>query len=81
MYERNSFSSGFDFAAANILAPAIKALLPDLPRVLKSGGIAIFSGLLNRNRAEMEATVIAGGFKILETREEKDWIAIAGKLL
>ena len=71
----------FDFAAANILAPVIKELLPDLPQVLKKGGLAVFSGLLNRDRAEMEAAIAAAGFELLETRLEKDWIAIAGKLI
>lgn len=71
----------FDFAAANILAPVIKELLPDLPKVLRKGGIAVFSGLLNRDRAIMEAAISAAGFELLETRIEKDWIAIAGKLI
>lgn len=71
----------FDFAAANILAPVIKELLPDLPEKLKKGGIAIFSGLLNRDRQTMETAIGAAGFALLETRLEKDWIAIAGKLI
>lgn len=74
-------SGVFDFAAANILAPVIKELLPDLPKKLKKGGIAVFSGLLNRDRDSMETAISAAGFKLLETRVEKDWIAIAGKLI
>lgn len=73
-------SGVFDFAAANILAPVIKELLPDLPKKLKKGGIAVFSGLLNRDRQAMEAAISAAGFTLLETRTEKDWIAIVGKL-
>lgn len=71
----------FDMAAANILAPVIKELLPDLPKTLKRGGIAVFSGILNRDRANMEAAVISNGFALLQTMREKDWIAIVGKLL
>lgn len=71
----------FDFAAANILAPVIKELLPDLPKVLKKGGIAVFSGLLNRDRTEMETFIVTAGFELVETRLEKDWIAIVGKLI
>lgn len=74
-------SGVFDFAAANILAPVIKELLPDLPQTLKKGGIAVFSGLLNRDRQAMETAITAAGFALLETRAEKDWIAIVGKLI
>lgn len=71
----------FDMVTANILAPIIKELLPDMPKVLKKGGVAIFSGILNRDRDEMEAVVAFHGFQLLETRVEQDWIAIAARLM
>lgn len=70
----------FTLAAANILAPAIKELLPDLPKVLLPGGIIIFSGLLNRDRAELEQAVTAAGLEILQSPVEQDWLAIAARL-
>lgn len=76
----NDVHQQFSLVAANILAPAIKELLPEMAQVLQPGGVAIFSGLLNRDRAIMEQAVADAGFEILQTPVEQDWIAIAARL-
>jgi len=74
------FKGGFDIAAANILTPVILELLDDIPRVLKSGGIFICSGITSENRNRVAGKMKRSGFEIVESLLQEGWVAIAGRL-
>ncbi len=52
----------FDLVFANILAPPLVALAPDIGRAVAPGGRAILSGLLAEQAAEVLAAYAAAGF-------------------
>jgi ribosomal protein L11 methyltransferase len=62
----------FDLVLANLLRSEVLPILPELARRLRSGGRAVFSGLLASDRPEMEAALARVGLTIAEAREERD---------
>jgi ribosomal protein L11 methyltransferase len=70
----------FDLVVANILAQVVIALLDDVGRVLKPGGILILSGIIEAFQSEVTDKMSACGFEILEILKQDDWVAIAGQL-
>jgi len=70
----------YDIVAANILSHVILDLLKDLGRVLKSGGVFICSGIVDKNETQVVAAMRNIGFEILETSSQDEWVAIAGRL-
>ena len=73
------FQGRFDIVAANILTHVILELLDDIPRLLKSGGIFICSGIIAENHALVASKMKAMGFEILDVPEKEGWVAIAGR--
>jgi len=71
----------YDIVAANILSHVILDLLKDLRRVLKSGGVFICSGIVDKNEKQVVAAMRNIGFDILETSTQDEWVAIAGRLM
>jgi len=71
----------YNIAAANILSHVILDLLKDIRRVLKSGGIFICSGIVDKNEKQVVAAMRNIGFEILETSSQDEWVAIAGRLM
>ncbi len=70
----------YDIVAANILSHVILDLLKDIRRVLKSGGIFICSGIVDKNEKQVVASMGNIGFEILEISSQDEWVAIAGRL-
>jgi ribosomal protein L11 methyltransferase len=70
----------YDIVAANILSHVILDLLGDIRRVLKSGGVFICSGIVDKNEDQVVASMKNTGFKILEISSKEEWVAIAGRL-
>ncbi len=66
---------GFNFIAANIIADIILRMLPTLPEYLSQDGIAILSGIIAPQEAEVRAAVDAIGFEIIRSEYENDWCA------
>ena len=71
----------YDIVAANILSQVILDLLKDIRRVLKSGGVFICSGIVDKNEKQMVASMKNIGFEILEINSQDEWVAIAGRLM
>ena len=67
----------FDFAAANILAPIICILAAPLYDQLPEGGLFICSGILAEQEEDVRQALLKAGFRILEVRHKKDWVAFA----
>jgi len=71
----------YDIVAANILSQVILDLLKDIKRVLKSGGVFICSGIVDKNEKQVVAAMKNIGFEILEISSQDEWVAIAGRLM
>jgi ribosomal protein L11 methyltransferase len=66
----------YDFVLANIVADVILRLLPDVGAYMKDGGRMILSGIICPRADEVRAAAIENDFRIIEEREENDWLAI-----
>jgi ribosomal protein L11 methyltransferase len=66
----------YHLIVANILARVIIALAPALAAALEPGGVVITSGILAERGDEVDAALQAAGLRLLERRQEGDWLAI-----
>lgn len=60
--------------AANIVADAIIALTPSIPRFLKPGGVYIVSGIIDTREADVLPVLEANGFTVTERLEHRGWL-------
>lgn len=65
-----------DIVVANIIADIILFLCEDVKSFLKPGGVFISSGIILDRRAEVEEKLKAVGYKILEVKNEGEWVCI-----
>ena len=70
----------YDVVAANIVADAIIALSPAVPRFLKPGGVYITSGIIDTREADVTAALHSCGFTVTERREHGGWLCLACRL-
>ena len=63
----------FDLVFMNILARPLKRLAPDAAAALHPGGVAVLSGLLTSQRADVLATYRGWGFSTLRRVERRVW--------
>jgi ribosomal protein L11 methyltransferase len=70
----------FDLVIANILAPVIKLLVPDLGRVLPTGGLFISSGYITSQEEEIRAALVAAGHLVLARYEREDWVTLVSQV-
>ena len=66
----------YDVVAANIVADAIIALSPSIPRFLKPGGVYIASGIIDTREAEVLSALAACGFAVATRREHGGWLCL-----
>lgn len=66
----------FDFATANIVADIIVRMAPDIGAYLKTGGLLITSGIIERYADDVRAAMKPNGFEPVEERMESDWVAM-----
>jgi len=73
--------AGFDLIIVNILARVIIGLCEDgLGRVMRSGGLAIFAGLIDTQEYGVREALQTQGLTVIDRLQEKDWVClIAGK--
>ncbi len=69
----------FDVVVANILADVLLILLNDISRVVKKGGLVIFSGIIEDKLEEMKRAIENVDLEILEVKADKEWRAILMK--
>lgn len=70
----------FDLLLCNILAKVIVQLVGEgLADVLRPGGHALFSGLIDEQAAEVEAALRGAGLEIVQRRAQGDWVAIEAR--
>ena len=63
---------------ANILAPVLEDLFEQgLGNLIEQGGTGILSGILEEQAGSVEKAARAKGFKVVERKQNGDWIALA----
>jgi ribosomal protein L11 methyltransferase len=65
-----------DLILANILPRPLIALAPAMARALRSGGIAVLSGLLDHQARQVCATYAAAGFHLVNRSTRSGWTAL-----
>ena len=68
-----------DVVLANIVADVIIPLCPLVPRLLRSGGVFICSGILDTRLPEVLQAITAAGLVIERTDSRDDWCAVTAK--
>jgi ribosomal protein L11 methyltransferase len=71
----------YNFIVANIFTHVVLELLESISRVLENRGIFVCSGIIERNKNLVMATMRNSGFNILEVAAREEWVAIAGRWL
>ncbi len=66
----------YDLVFANILKGPLIQIAPDMARHTATGSVAILSGLLNTQAAEVLAAYVAAGFAEVEREEIGDWTTL-----
>ena len=66
----------YDFIVANIVADVIIRLLPDVGEYMTEAGRMIVSGIICPRAEEVRAAIAENGFRVVEERQENDWLAI-----
>ena len=68
-----------DVVLANIVADVIIPLCPLVPRLLRSGGVFICSGILDTRLPEVLQAITSAGLVIERTDTRDDWCAVTAK--
>jgi len=66
----------FDLVIANILAPVIVELIPQLSRVLVPGGVFISSGYIVEQEADIRAALERAGHRVAQRYERENWVTL-----
>jgi len=66
----------FNLVLANILAPVILRLIPDLPSILPTGAHFISSGYITSQEEEIRTALETAGHAILTRYEREDWVTL-----
>ncbi len=66
----------YDLVIANILAGPLQAMARDLARAIATGGTAILSGLLPRQRATIVATYRMHGLRLVSANIRDGWLVL-----
>ncbi len=67
---------GFDLVVANIQSSVLAPILPLVRRRLAEHGVAIFSGLLDREESDFSGRLEAAGFGVQAISRENEWICV-----
>ena len=66
----------FDFIIANILRVPLELLLPDIVKRLKTGNLALFSGILDEEWHLFDQAAQKNGLTFVEKRKRNDWVGL-----
>jgi len=66
----------FDLITANIERNVLMEMASDLHRLILPGGLAILSGLLDRDAGKVAALHRAKGWNLIEEMHDKEWMAL-----
>lgn len=74
--DRIAQNAPYDLVFANILAAPLVFLAPEIAQALKSGGVAILSGLLRTQEERILEAYVPLGFKVEQTIHNDAWSAL-----
>lgn len=66
----------FNIVVANILSDVLLVLMKDISKVVEEDGIIILSGIIEEKLNEVIKEVERLGYKLIEERKDKEWVAI-----
>ncbi|NNU81272.1 50S ribosomal protein L11 methyltransferase [Halovulum dunhuangense] len=66
----------YDLVFANILARPLVQLAPDMARHIRPGGVAILSGILNRQARRVEGVYAGHGFSRIDRINLGEWVTL-----
>lgn len=70
----------YDLIVVNILARVIIAMCEDgLGRVIRSGGLAIFAGLIDAQEHGVREALSSQGLSVIDRLQEKDWVCLIAR--
>lgn len=69
-------SGQYDIICANIVANAIKALVPEVPALLKENGIFMASGIIDTRKDEVINAVEQTGLVVNTVKEKNGWVCL-----
>ncbi len=69
----------YDFVASNILHNVLRDIMFDIKRIMKIGGKAVLSGILEEKSEIVYEALIKNNLKILEKTQEKEWVAFVAE--
>ena len=73
-------ANGYDLLVANVSAKVITELADHIVRAVRSGGTLIFSGILDKQQAEVTGRMVALGVQFDEGLTDADWVALVGRV-
>jgi ribosomal protein L11 methyltransferase len=71
-----ALSDAFDVVVANLTAEVIVDLMPELADRVAKTGLMILSGVLSSLAGDVESSLAAGGFTVIERGNAGEWTAI-----
>lgn len=75
----NGVEAQADVVVGNLLAEIVIDFTPQVPAVLKPGGLFISSGIIEGKKDDVKDALLAANFSIVETIEMEDWVAFIAK--
>jgi ribosomal protein L11 methyltransferase len=75
----SNVGDGFDLVLANILRDPLIQMLPDVRKVLRPGAVAIFSGMIEREREDFLAALSGAGLIVICELQREDWWGVSAQ--
>lgn len=76
LMQRLSEGGGYDIVCANIVAGVIVQLVPVVPRLLKTGGVFLCSGILAEREAEVRQAIEQAGLRVVAAGHTDEWCCL-----
>lgn len=67
---------GYDIVCANIVAGVIVQLVPVVPKLLKTGGVFLCSGILAEREGEVRQAIEAAGLRVVAAGHTDEWCCL-----
>ncbi|QRN86480.1 50S ribosomal protein L11 methyltransferase [Clostridia bacterium] len=69
----------FDVIVGNLIADLIVVLLPQAKNILRTGGLVIVSGILDKKIKRVEDSMSENGFEIIDQKLDSEWYTLVGR--
>ena len=69
----------YDIVTANILAPVLVELTPQIVHHMKSGAVYITSGILDVKEKDVTDACIKAGLEVIEVTHQGEWVSVTAR--